>query len=422
MAAGDRRRAGGRVHGTGGGDQRRAARRGTGSSDVASCCSSPNIASASRGNVPSRSSARSRSQQRLRPVTQRPVARLVGEQAQLLRRRPGRGCQGRAPAARQLVTLQPAQDLARPLDHRRRQAGQPRHLDAVAAVGARPARSCAGRRCRPSTPCTATRRLRTPRQRRRPARSARGSAWRRASWRAPRRRAGARPPPRRCDRPSKVEVPRPISSSTTRLRVVARVQDVGGLVISTMKVDWPRARSSEAPTRVKMRSTSRDCARSRRHEGARLRQQHDQRHLPQVGGLAGHVRAGEHDELRSARRRGRRRWGRSAPPRAARPPGGGRRVAISSSPVVRRRAGRSVARAAVSARAASDVQRRPAPRAVSSDRARPRRRPARADSVEQRPARSVDGALLGARAPAPRSSLSSGVTKRSASTSVCLRS
>jgi hypothetical protein len=56
-------------------------------------------------------------------------------------------------------------------------------------------------------------------------------------------------------RPSKVLVPRPISSRMTRLRSVALLRMLAVSFISTMKVDWPRARSSLAPTRVKMRST-----------------------------------------------------------------------------------------------------------------------------------------------------------------------
>ena len=56
------------------------------------------------------------------------------------------------------------------------------------------------------------------------------------------------------ERPSKVEVPRPTSSSSTRLSGVAvlRICDVS--VISTMNVERPRARLSLAPMRVKMRS------------------------------------------------------------------------------------------------------------------------------------------------------------------------
>ncbi len=56
--------------------------------------------------------------------------------------------------------------------------------------------------------------------------------------------------------PSKVEVPRPISSRTIRLRGVAWLRMLAVSVISTMKVDWPRARLSLAPTRVKIRSTT----------------------------------------------------------------------------------------------------------------------------------------------------------------------
>ena len=56
-------------------------------------------------------------------------------------------------------------------------------------------------------------------------------------------------------RPSNVLVPRPISSSTMRLRGVALFRMFAVSVISTMKVDCPRVRSSLAPMRVKMRST-----------------------------------------------------------------------------------------------------------------------------------------------------------------------
>ena len=56
------------------------------------------------------------------------------------------------------------------------------------------------------------------------------------------------------DRPSKVEVPRPTSSRISRLLGVANFRMVAISVISTMKVDWPPYRSSEAPIRVNMRS------------------------------------------------------------------------------------------------------------------------------------------------------------------------
>ena len=57
------------------------------------------------------------------------------------------------------------------------------------------------------------------------------------------------------ERPSNVLVPRPISSSTMRLRGVALFKMFAVSVISTMNVDWPRDKSSLAPMRVKMRST-----------------------------------------------------------------------------------------------------------------------------------------------------------------------
>ena len=55
--------------------------------------------------------------------------------------------------------------------------------------------------------------------------------------------------------PSKVEVPRPISSRISKLRAVAWVRISATSVISTIKVDLPMERSSEAPMRVKIRST-----------------------------------------------------------------------------------------------------------------------------------------------------------------------
>ena len=56
--------------------------------------------------------------------------------------------------------------------------------------------------------------------------------------------------------PSKVLVPRPISSRIRRLRLVAYLRISATSVISTIKVDCPAPRSSLAPMRVKMRSTT----------------------------------------------------------------------------------------------------------------------------------------------------------------------
>ena len=56
------------------------------------------------------------------------------------------------------------------------------------------------------------------------------------------------------DMPSKVEVPRPISSRISRLRPVAWRRISATSFISTIKVDRPANRSSDAPTRVNTRS------------------------------------------------------------------------------------------------------------------------------------------------------------------------
>ena len=55
--------------------------------------------------------------------------------------------------------------------------------------------------------------------------------------------------------PSKVEVPLPISSRINRLFEVAFFTILATSLISTIKVDCPEAKSSDAPTRVKMLST-----------------------------------------------------------------------------------------------------------------------------------------------------------------------
>ena len=58
------------------------------------------------------------------------------------------------------------------------------------------------------------------------------------------------------DMPSKVLVPRPISSRISRECRVAWRRMSATSVISTMKVDCPADRSSLAPMRVKIRSTT----------------------------------------------------------------------------------------------------------------------------------------------------------------------
>ena len=56
--------------------------------------------------------------------------------------------------------------------------------------------------------------------------------------------------------PSNVLVPLPISSRIRRLFEVAFLKMFATSVISTIKVLWPDARSSDAPTLVKIRSDS----------------------------------------------------------------------------------------------------------------------------------------------------------------------
>ena len=64
-------------------------------------------------------------------------------------------------------------------------------------------------------------------------------------------------------------------------------------VISTMKVERPRARLSDAPMRVKMRSMTGRAGGFGGNEGAGLGEDGDERGLAQVGALAAHVGAGD---------------------------------------------------------------------------------------------------------------------------------
>jgi hypothetical protein len=67
--------------------------------------------------------------------------------------------------------------------------------------------------------------------------------------------------------------------------------------ISTRKVLSPAARLSDAPTRVKILSTTPDLRLLCRHERSDLRQQHDEPRLPQDDALSGHVRTRDHQDL-----------------------------------------------------------------------------------------------------------------------------
>ena len=143
------------------------------------------------------------------------------------RRRRRSARDGRRARARRARGRSGSRARARPPPAAGRRAAPPGSRSCDRPARARP---CAAGPGRPST--------RGPRRgswRRRGAhrrdRSARGSASRKSSW------AALRGFDARCSataqarlRPSKVAVPRPISSRITRLRDVARVQDVGGLL------------------------------------------------------------------------------------------------------------------------------------------------------------------------------------------------
>ena len=193
------------------------------------------------------------------------------------------------------AALELAHDLARARDHRARQAGEPRDVDAVALV--RAARHDAAQEHDLALVLAhRDRHVAHARPAYRRARRARGSGSRTACARRS-RRAGARRPPTRSTTPSNVDVPRPTSSSTTSERRVAFARIDAVSRISTMNVESPRDRLSAAPTRVNTRSQTPIVARLRRHEAADLREQHDLRDLAHVRRLAGHVRPGDQHEL-----------------------------------------------------------------------------------------------------------------------------
>ena len=88
-------------------------------------------------------------------------------------------------------------------------------------------------------------------------------------------------------------VPRPISSISTRLCAVALLRMFAASVISSMNVERPPARSSDAPMRVNTRSIGPMRADARRHVAADAREDHDQRRLAHERRFAAHVRAGD---------------------------------------------------------------------------------------------------------------------------------
>ena len=150
------------------------------------------------------------------------------------------------------------QDDAGPFDDGARQARELGHLDAVGAVrGAR--HDLVQEHDVALELVTLTVTLHEPRQ---PPASAVNS-WKWVANSARQRLASCRCSiaAQAIDRPSKVAVPRPISSRITSERGVAWLRIAAVSTISTMKVERPRARSSAAPTRENSRSTTPICAR-----------------------------------------------------------------------------------------------------------------------------------------------------------------
>ena len=137
----------------------------------------------------------------------------------------------------------------------RRQAGEPRDLDAVAAIGA--ARHDLAQEDDVVLPLArGDVEVDDAGRARRRGRSARGSAWRTASSAAPSGWSpGTRRPPTRCSGRRRSRC-RGRSRRGRRGCATSRVCRMFAVsCISTMKVDWPRAMLSDAPTRAKMRST-----------------------------------------------------------------------------------------------------------------------------------------------------------------------
>ena len=126
-------------------------------------------------------------------------------------------------------------------------------------------------------------------------------------------------------------MPRPISSRMTSARGAGLVQDRRGLDHLDHEGRAAARQVVGGADPAEQLVDDADLRRRRRHEGAHLRQHRDQRVLPQVGRLAGHVRPGDQPErprLRRRRRRARCRWRRSCRRSAAapaRPPDAGRR-------------------------------------------------------------------------------------------------
>ena len=180
------------------------------------------------------------------------------------RRRTAAGAERRlGHAQRAAVLLQRRQQRGGAPHDRRRHAGQFARHARPSSARPRPRPPRAGTPRRPSTPSPASYAARAA-----AARSARSaSSWKCVAKMVRQRIAecSASSTAQAMASPSRVAVPRPISSTTTSERGPAWCRIAAVSVISTMKVLRPRARSSAAPTRLNSRSTTPIAAALGRH-------------------------------------------------------------------------------------------------------------------------------------------------------------
>ena len=209
--------------------------------------------------------------------------RVRGEQRQAASGAPA------APAVRHAFPARPA--ARRRAHHRGGHAGELAPRARPSCARPRPRRPRAGTPRRPSIPspawCAAPAAAGD-----RPVPQVRGNVWRKWCGSGS-RSCSASSTAQAIASPSSVAVPRPISSTTTSERGPAWCRMAAVSVISTMKVERPRARSSAAPTRREQPVHHADARGFRRHRQAGLGEHDDQRVLPQEGGFAGHVRPGQ---------------------------------------------------------------------------------------------------------------------------------
>ena len=118
------------------------------------------------------------------------------------------------------------------------------------------------------------------------------------------------------DRPSKVAVPRPISSRMTSEPVGRLVEDRRGLHHLDHEGGSPARQVVSGTDTAEQAVDDPDMGSIRGHERAGLRQYRDQRILPQEGRFTRHVRTGDQPQPVGLRQ-GRSHWRLNPPSRAA---------------------------------------------------------------------------------------------------------